>query len=101
MNKNTSKLDELLPTLLPVLEQWVITYKLIGSEDETPRYSQLMRKDGVFVLKSTQKNLFYELDLSPQQIAMLEFSDGNTVWQWWKEQRTKYLLENHPTLSVY
>lgn len=102
MLKDTEKLTVLLPKLLPVLEQWCITYKLIGSQDETPRYSQLLPLDGEnYVLKSTQKRLFYELDLSEAENFLLINTDTKTLWAWWKDQRTKYLLENHPTISIY
>lgn len=81
------------------LEQWCVTYKLIGSPDETPRYSQLMRSGETFVLKSTQKELYYELDLTEAENRFLMGADPRKLWELWKETRTEYLSKNHPTIN--
>lgn len=39
MNKELNRIFE--EKFAPVLEQWAITFKLMGSPSETPRYSQI------------------------------------------------------------
>ena len=96
-----SKLDSIKAKALKALELWAMTFKLIGSPEETPRFSQLMRRGDVYVLKSTQKDLFYDLGLTEEENNLLLYADTRKLWDWWKQIRTEYLLENHKTINPY
>jgi GNAT superfamily N-acetyltransferase len=97
----------LLDKILNKLNEWSVTYKLMGSNDETPRYSQLTYDydSGRWMLQSTQTNLFYYIDgLTEQEIQILNFirkTDPNNLWNQYKEIRTEFLLSKHPTIDVY
>lgn len=92
---------------LKALDLWAEHFKFIGNGgDETPRYSQLMRiddrdSDSPYVLKSTQKRLFYELDLTDAEQKWLSYMDSNERWKAWREMRTAHLLEHHKTIKAY
>ena len=40
--------DQIKAKILPVLNQWAVTFKVIGTDSETPRFSQLLTKDHKF-----------------------------------------------------
>jgi len=88
-------------------DKWANDFKIIGNGDnETPRYSQLMKlddydSDSPYVLKSTQKRLFYELGLTEEEQFELTNMDANERWKAWKEIRTAHLLEHHNTIHPY
>jgi hypothetical protein len=92
--------------LLDALEHWCISYKLIGSKGETPRYSQVLNDldeyDGkLFYLKSTVSRIRYSLNLTKEESIALLQMDTYKRWAWWKEIRTKHLIDNHPTINPY
>lgn len=92
---------ELLNKILTALNLWANTYKLIGTPNETPRYSQLMiNSNGIFELKSTQKNLYYTLNLTEGENEFLNNIEHNERWNEYKEIRTEFLLKNHKTIST-
>ena len=100
--KNTVIPECIISKAIAALDLWACHFKVIGSRDETPRYAQLMVDDnGVFALRSTQKKLFYDLHLTDAENEFLTHMDFQKRWNTWKEIRTAYLLENHPTISVY
>ncbi len=90
---------------LEALDQWANTFMVIGSRDETPRYSQLMNRyddlEGGWVLKSTQRNLFYHLDLTPEEHEALTLMNPDERWNQWRKIRTKHLIENYKTINPY
>jgi hypothetical protein len=103
-----------------VLEQWCITFKLIGSHNETPRYSQIIpfadsiRRELTFeermadkriCLNGTVSNVCYIItDFTEEQtewmIQQLRFN-SNEAYSSYKEKRTEYLKTNHPTINPY
>lgn len=101
---NNTKLTQhttVIEKITKALENWCIAYKIIGTPPETPRYSQLMKREGVFTLHSTQKELFYNLELTESEnnfLASFEYSD---LWEQYKQFRTTYLTTNHPTINAY
>ena len=92
--------DQIKAKILPVLNQWAVTFKLIGTDSETPRFSQLLTQGGKFVLKSTQKNLFYNLDLTEAEERYLFLMDSEDRWNWYKQLRTEFLASKHPTIKL-
>ena len=92
--------DQIKAKILPVLNQWAVTFKVIGTDSETPRFSQLLTKDQKFVLKSTQKDLFYNLDLTEAEERYLFLMDSQDRWDWYKQIRTNFLAANHPTIKL-
>ena len=104
MNPQIEKV--LIDKFTPVLELWCNTYKLIGTHAETPRYSQITfnREGEDVILESTQKKLFYIPQLTKEEKEIITnawLEDPTGLWQQWKEFRTKYLKENHKTISPY
>lgn len=97
---------EMQTKFLNALNDWAISFKIIGNGgSETPRYSQIMRnKEGVFCLHSTQKSLFFLVNLTEEETEILRRSSAyefNDLWNEWKALRTDFLLKNHPTISAY
>ena len=94
---------EILNKILESLNLWANTYKLIGTQNETPRYSQLMKNydNNNFELKSTQKNLYYTLNLTEAENDFLDSFEHDDLWNQYKEIRTNFLQENHLTIKVY
>lgn len=95
----------LIDKFIPVLELWCNTFKLIGTPAETPRYSQIMvnREEDV-ILESTQKSLFYIPQLTEEEkniILQAYYDNSDGLWKQWREFRTKYIAENHKTISPY
>lgn len=114
--KNLIDRPDIVAVILEALEVWCIHYKLTGSPSETPRYSQIMSmywttgldEDDDYILRSTQKALWYPLNFNQEQKQFLrdlelEVIKGHTtkLWDQYKRLRTDYLRENHPTISVY
>ena len=105
--KNTAKLKDIKAKALKALDLWAEHFKFIGNGgNETPRYSQLMQlndyeSDSPYVLKSTQKRLFYELGLNEDEHEALRWMDSEKRWKWWREVRTAHLIANHPTIKPY
>lgn len=85
------------------LETWCNTFKLIGTPQETPRYSQIRVNDNNEVLLySTIKNGFEIklFDVEEREADKIELNTAE-IWQYWKELRTNHLLNNHPTIDAY
>jgi len=99
--------ESVVTKALKALDQWANHFMLIGNgKDETPRWAQLLPRrygefEGEFVLKSTQKDLYYELDLTPAEQRYLSLMDTNERWNQWREIRTKHLIENYKTINPY
>jgi hypothetical protein len=72
-------------------------YMLIGSPGETPRYYNFKNLDNkILRIGSTQKdNLYFEIKTNFEFINVKEF------WKQFKEYRTKFLLNNYPTINAY
>jgi hypothetical protein len=94
---------ELTSKILDALDEWAVTFKVIGFPRETPRYSQLMKHEGKFYLISTQKStLMHEIKgLTEEENDFIDEMDHNQRWNEYKEMRTRFLLDNHPTIDVY
>lgn len=108
--QDEKRLIEIIKThILPRLDHWAITFKMIGNGgSETPRYSQLLQdSEGNVILGSTQNyKHFYSLieDIPKDDYLFLsKCSDflTNDVWRIYKEERTIFLKENHPTIKTF
>lgn len=105
---NTRKIlsPEIKGKFLSALNQWANDFKIIGDGgNETPRYSQIMRhpETDEIVLKSTQKLLFYEVDLTEKEreyMNMVQRHEYTELWNEWKGIRTNFLKQNHPTIPT-
>tara|TARA_R100000951_G_scaffold81310_1_gene69051 strand:- start:265 stop:612 length:348 start_codon:yes stop_codon:yes gene_type:complete len=100
------RLETYYQQALEQLEVYCNTFKLMGTQNETPRYSQLFLEDNdddngyALKLKSTVSRVYYNV---------CEFEDDDKLfylftrdsWATWKQIRTQYLLENHPTINAY
>ncbi len=90
---------------LEQLEVYCNTFKLMGTERETPRYSQLFLEENdkgyILKLKSTVSNVYYDVCEFIEETDFDEFYFNDNSWATWKEIRTQYLLENHPTINAY
>lgn len=94
--------ESVLQKALDALNQWACDFMIVGNGgNETPRYSQLMTREGVFVLKSTQKDLFYDLNLTPEEHDALDNVEHYSRWAQWKEARTAHLLTHFKTIKPY
>lgn len=98
---------ELTEKILHGLELWAIQFKLMGFPSETPRYSQLMAKNGYngfvdkFELISTQSDkLIHHLNLTDAENKFLSNMDFTARWEQYRDMRNKYLSENHPTIKL-
>ena len=69
---------------------------VIGTNFETPRYYNFGEyENGRLRIQSTQnKNLFFDIKTDFKFINVADF------WQQFKEYRTKFLLENYPTINT-
>jgi len=99
--------ESVVTKALKALDQWTNHFMIIGNgKDETPRWAQLLPRrygefEGEFVLKSTQKDLYYELDLTPAEQRYLSLMNTDERWNQWREIRTKHLIENYKTINPY
>ena len=82
-------------------------FMLIGTPRETPRYYNFGGFDddtNTLKIKSTQNdNLFFTIDCKNLNYESLTFltSNKNEFWQQFKDYRTKFLLNNYPTINAY
>ncbi len=89
---------------LELLEVYCNTFKMIGTQNETPRYSQLFleKNDNGYVLKlkSTVSRVYYNVcNIEDDDELFYLFTDNS--WATWKQIRTQYLIDNHPTINAY
>lgn len=83
-----------------------MTFKIIGTPNETPRYSQIYGNSDIyglsteFRLQSTQTELFYDVDLTEEETKIINIVHENLeLWNAWKKFRTEFLIKNHPTIK--
>ena len=80
-------------------------FMLKGTPRETPRYYNFGgfdKEKNTLKIKSTQNsNLFFTIDCKNLDYNLLRFSPCNEFWQQFKEYRTKFLLNNYPTINAY
>ena len=101
--------------ILENLNEHACMFKLIGTSgkyggvDETPRYYNVGGYDkekNIIKFRSTQKNtLGFDIFIKPEHRENPFFwerlkLDNKTVWKWFKEVRTEFLKEYHPTIST-
>jgi len=101
--------------ILENLNEHACMFKLIGTSgehggvDETPRYYNVKGYDkekNIIKFRSTQKStLGFDIFIKPEHRENPFFwerlkLDNQTVWQWFKEVRTEFLKEYHPTIST-
>jgi len=84
------------------LHQFCKAYILIGNgTSETPIYLNIYEYDvfkHTLTIASTQKqSLSFTIDLNNKLDEYIIFND---FWQQFKEFRTKFLLENYPTIDT-
>lgn len=91
----------ILPKCLELLDYWCDVYKLIGTQRETPRYSQLKAEDGKLYIYSTINSDIKYLVCDITEEQEIKFCFGSKLWEWWKENRTNHLITNHPTINAY
>ena len=103
----------LLEKIQYTLNEWCKTFVVIGTPNETPRYSQLFFTDGAegkgeAQLQSTQKKLYYpiyglteEENRFLKRIQIIQQNRSRSLWNQYKEIRTEFLLEYYPTIDVY
>jgi len=73
-------------------------YKVIGTPLETPRYFNFRNFNEdtkVLIIGSTQNSLAFEIQTN------FKWVDVNDFWAQFKEFRTDYLKENHPTIETF
>jgi|TARA_R110000822_G_scaffold214128_1_gene349238 hypothetical protein len=79
-------------------------FMLIGSPRETPRYYNFGgfdRDKNTIKIKSTQNsNLYFIINIDENLLEDLRF-EVSEFWQQFKEYRTKFLLNNYPTINAY
>jgi hypothetical protein len=88
------------------LNTWCNTFKVIGTPDETPRYSQIYPKyispsqEG-YCLRSTVCPVNYSVDLTADEITLLfRAEERQILWDAWKAYRTQFLITNHKTIKA-
>ena len=110
MKEEEKLLQSAKEKMLDALHIWAITYKVVGSPSETPRFSQILRsdfgenEDRPFYLKSTVSGIKYKLDLTPDEYKVVLDKQQRLdyeLWDWWKIARTEYLIKHHPTINPY
>jgi hypothetical protein len=97
--------------LLDQLDIWCITFMIMGTQSETPRYSQIMPLDSFsssydddfkLILKSTVAVIRYDVNFTDEENkALIEMYRESKLWDWWKSIRTQYLVDNYPTIKHY
>ena len=98
----------LLEKIQSTLNQWCRTFVVIGTYEETPRYSQLDNRDGKFRLQSTQIQLYYNIhgltdeeNLFLERIQRFKLNSSRSLWNQYKEIRTEFLVKHYPTIDIY
>lgn len=96
--------EQVIKKLLEVLDTWCVTFMLIGTSSETPRYSQVMANDDYtdWSLSSTVAGIKYEIDWTPEELEFLNKKQwSEDLWGWWKQIRTEHLENNYKTIKSY
>ncbi len=96
--------DQVKKKLLEVLDEWCISFMLIGTPSETPRYSQVMCNDDVsnWRLESTVSSIHYNIDWTKEELNFLyKRQRDQELWDWWKHIRTEHLESNYKTIKSY
>lgn len=101
-------LREIIRThVLPFLDKWAAEFNTEHvKESLTPRYSQILYRNGVLTLGSTLDELFFYplVDIPEDDYEFLEdcsdFLTGD-LWQIYKDERTKFLTLNYPTIKAF
>jgi hypothetical protein len=114
--KTIELLENYKAEILEKLEQHVEMFKLIGHDgsrtgvNESPRYYNVGGFDEEFntiKFRSTQSSkLGFDIYIKEEDRKHPAFwqrlkLDNQVIWNWFKEVRTNYLIENHPTVDAY
>ena len=96
----TIKIDYITPIknqLNEKMHEVCKNFVLIGTPRETPWYYNYQDlENNILTIGSTQKNnLFFKIKTN------FEFIEVNQFWQQFKDYRTKFLLNNYPTINAY
>ena len=88
--------------LIEKLDMWCVTYMMVGTSYETPRYSQVLANDDYtsWSLKSTVSRVFYNVDWEDDELAWFKSKqERQELWGWWKNIRTNHLVNNYQTIN--
>jgi hypothetical protein len=102
MNLNVIKKYE--AKILEGLNDHCIMFKLIGTPTESPRWYNVYEYDKenkVLKIRSTQKPLGFDVEISEEDDELMRHGNFTDAWAWFRELRTKFLAENHPTINRY
>jgi hypothetical protein len=94
------KIDYIIPIKKQIDEKMHETcnmFMLMGMPHETPRYYNYSSlENNILTIGSTQK-----IALNFKIKTDFKFIEVNEFWQQFKEYRTKFLLNNYPTINAY
>ena len=97
-------LEKYKEQILEKFEQHCQVFKLIGSPEESPSYYNIGRFDKENYtqrFESTQNSkLFFDIEIEGGDYRDFYHMDTNEAWQWFKQVRTNYLIDNHPTIDA-
>lgn len=78
------------------------TFKIIGTELETPRYFNFESFEARVLRFASSQNmrLYFDVLISIDDELEVERLTTDEIWQWFKEVRTNFLIDNHPTIDA-
>ena len=88
--------------LIEKLDMWCVTYMMVGTSYETPRYSQVLANEDYtsWSLKSTISSVYYNIEWEVDELAWFRSKQiEQSLWNWWRNTRTSYLKTNYPTIN--
>ena len=87
------------------LHQHCVTFMLIGTRRETPRYfnqGEIDWENQRFKIESTQNsNLFFWVDAPDEDYLWARSTATEEAWRQFRIFRTEFLLEYYPTIDPY
>lgn len=108
MNTIIKTLEANKEAILNQLNEVSNMFKLVGFPEETPRYFNFEKFDEetnkIYFCSSQRSKLKFWVTLNPETMGE-HFADrlsvsSSDVWKWFKQVRTNFLIDNHPTIDA-